>query len=138
VRAERPEEREATWLLPPAPIRELAAHDAIYQLGVETESPEALAAAGLHGVAHAPYVPRDIDGPLTERLRLGAASDGVSLTVISGPSKAGKSRTMLEAATSVLECAWMIAPRDAAALARIARDSLPRELGAGPVCDLAG
>jgi uncharacterized protein len=131
-RAQVCEERQALWWKPPQRVRELAAGDGIYALGVETEAPEALETAGLGGRSHAPYAPRDIDTRLVERLTAAASLDHVSLIIVLGPSKAGKSRTVLEAVRAVLGGAWLIAPRDAASLARLSNDRPPREVEDGP------
>jgi tetratricopeptide (TPR) repeat protein len=131
-RVERGEDRAALWWKPPDLVRELAADDGIYGLGVETEALEALEAADLHGFRHAPYVPRDLDRPLSERLSTAATLNAVTLIVVSGPSKAGKSRTLLEAARVTLGHAWLIAPKDAEALARLARGGPPPEVADGP------
>src|SRR4051794_29719684 len=57
-RAMRREELEALWRRPPMRLREVAIRGVVYELGVETEAPEALEAlAGEH--QRAPYVRRD-------------------------------------------------------------------------------
>jgi tetratricopeptide (TPR) repeat protein len=130
-RAEGREERDTLWVKPPAKVGELTAGEGIYVLGVETEAPEALDAADLHGHEHAPYVPREVDRPLRERLRVAATLDAVTLIVLYGPSKSGKSRTLLEAVQETVSDAWLIGARDAGALARLARGRPPPEIAAG-------
>jgi len=55
-----------------------------------------------------------------------------SLVVISGPSKAGKSRTALEVAAGTLRDAWLLSPKSADAVAMLAKPWPPRGLGDGP------
>ena len=94
------EDRE-TWegllLRGQAIVREVAADDGFYDtLGVETEAEEALAVAGQDQRAHSVYIARDVDSRLTERLETALQSPKTELLILSGPSKAGKSRTLAE------------------------------------------
>ena len=96
---ERAKARE-TWAAllrrSPVPVEEAARDGLFYEIGVDFEVGEALAAIrGAH--EHAPYVERDLDKELRPALRDAGGGVGVALFVVSGPSKAGKSRTLLEA-----------------------------------------
>jgi tetratricopeptide (TPR) repeat protein len=132
VRAERREAHDALWGPRPERVAERVAAEGVYELGVEVEAPEALEAAGLGGRSHAPYIERDIDEALRARLKDAAGRDGVELIVLSGASKAGKSRTLLEAVGAAVPQAWLLQPADAAALAELASTGPPRELRGGP------
>ena len=68
---------------------------------------------------NAPYIERGVDGELRAALAEAAARRDVSLIVLSGPSKAGKSRTLLEAAAAALPDAWLLAPKGPATLAEM-------------------
>ena len=118
-------------------VCEALGSDAMYRFGVEREAPQALARLGLSPEAHAPYLPRaDADARLRERLRAAAACEGVSLVVLAGPSKAGKSRTLAEALQDTLPGAWLLRPASgAAALVMLALAGAPSGIGAG-VCVL--
>jgi hypothetical protein len=113
VARQRAESRE-TWsaLLrrPPERVAELVASAGFYELGVETEAGEALAALGRSDDRHAPYVARDADAELHTRLLAASAGDRAELIVLSGPAKAGKSRTLAEVAARLPD-AWLLAPR---------------------------
>ena len=118
---------EALLLEPPARVSDLAATEAFYRLGVETEAREALEAAGQGDRKHAMYVERDIDERrLRPALRAAATTNAASLIVVRGPSKVGKSRTLLEATAAAVPHAWLLAPQDAAALGKLARGTPPR------------
>ena len=117
---------------PPRTVSDALKFQRIYKLGVETEAPEALRTLGLR-VRHAPYLARPTaDTELQERLRAATDFGGVSLVVIRGPAKAGKSRTLLEGLSQTLPEAWLIRPKDAAALVELGRGGPPSGLGAGP------
>ena len=76
-----------------------------------------------------PYVPRDIDGPLRDRLSA-AADDDVTLIILTGPSKAGKSRTVLEVMRTKLPDARLMVPKNRVALTRLAsREPRPNRTG---------
>jgi hypothetical protein len=97
--------------LPVRPVREVSAYD----VGVDTESPQARAAAG--GGDHPPYVARELDGVLHSALTEAITRGGASLIVLEGLSKVGKSRTLFEAAREALPDAQLVAPqRDAESL----------------------
>ena len=87
--------------VPIAPVRELDPRD----LGVDPEVIEGWA-----------YVDRAVDRELRTSLRAASQCQGASLIVVRGPSKAGKSRTLYQAAREVAPDAWVVAPRDAEAL----------------------
>ena len=132
-RAVKRENEEALWRPGTAPtlVRDTVASDGIYELGVESEAPEALAAVGLEQQRHAPYAPREVDERLRERLTAAAAQAGVTLVIVRGPSKAGKSRTALNALDQAMPNAWLLVPKDRAALAQLARSGVPRGIGPG-------
>jgi hypothetical protein len=78
------------------------------------------------------YVDRAVDASLRTALRDALNVSGPSLIAVRGPSKAGKSRTLYEAARHEAADAWVVAPRDAEAFADLLKlDGLPR-LEAGP------
>lgn len=131
-RAEEMEEREAEWRLPLLRMREIVARGLSYELGVDPEAPDSLALLGLAAEEHPEYVRRWADGKIRDRLREAAADGGASLVVVSGPSKAGKSRTLLEAAHRALENAWVLSPNTAEAVAKLAHSRPPRRVGSGP------
>jgi tetratricopeptide (TPR) repeat protein len=131
LRAEGREERAELWQRPPGKVGALAGGDGAYALGVDTEAREALDAAGLVGLRHAPYVSRDVDGQLRKRIASAASREAASLVILAGPSKAGKSRTLLEAARNVVNDASLIVPRNARALARLSGMRAPSEIGGG-------
>jgi uncharacterized protein YegL/Flp pilus assembly protein TadD len=130
VARQRAESREAWNVLlrrPPEPVAELVASAGFYELGVETEAGEALAALGRSDDRHAPYVARDADAELQARLLAASVGDKAELIVLSGPAKAGKSRSLAEVAARLPD-AWLLAPRTAAGLAALARGQPPREV----------
>lgn len=106
----------------PTSMREAAARDAFYRLGVEYEAPQALALLQLGPDDHAAYIERTVDAEIETRLRAAAAQPGVHLILVAGPSKAGKSRTLLEVAARALPDARLFAPAGAAAFAQLAHD----------------
>jgi hypothetical protein len=119
---------------PPLRVADALAGDGMYKRGVEIEAPDALRSVGLAAELHAPYLPRpSVDGPLREQLEHAAAAFGATLVVLSGPSKAGKSRTLAEALAATLPQAFLIEPADAAALVALANAGPPREVGPEPV-----
>jgi tetratricopeptide (TPR) repeat protein len=136
VRAERREEWDALWRGRPGRVKEVLAGEGIYCAGVETEAREALEAAGLGDARHAPYVERAVDKPLRDRLSAAAVQQKATLIVLSGPSKAGKSRTVLEALRVVADApggalaqAVLFQPEQhAAAFATLAAGLPPPEL----------
>jgi hypothetical protein len=146
IRAQRHETRARLWRggRPPRRVTEALAEDGMYEVGVELEAREALDAAHLTG-RHAPYVERDVDELLRDRLAAASRTPNASIIVLDGPSKAGKSRTVLEALRGVaqqanggLVDALLVEPRDAGALATLAFGPPPREVkSAGAVRRLA-
>jgi uncharacterized protein len=106
--------------------------DYVYRLGVETEAEDALTDLGWAGLRHAPYVGRDVDEKVRNALRQAAAGDGSSLIVVSGRAKSGKSRTLLEAASSELSDAWLLQPSDPKSLGALAQGGPPPELPKSP------
>jgi hypothetical protein len=128
-RAKRAEAAAALWGRPPLRARDVTAE--LYELGVGWEAQEALEALGGE-LEHAPYVERDIDDKLRAALRQAAQRSEPTLVVVSGRSKTGKSRTMLEAAAVTVPDAWLLVPRNPAALATAARGDAPPEATAGP------
>jgi cellulose synthase operon protein C len=129
VSAEKREAREALWRERPRSVAETLSNDGIYAVGVETEAREALQAAGLAHRVHAPYVERAIDEPLRARIEQATARDEVTIILVSGASKAGKSRTLLEALRVAAPEAWLIRPSGAAGLASLARGRPSGQLG---------
>ena len=95
------------------------------------EAAEARAALGVDE-GPVPYLPREVDEELRNALKDAAGRDAARLIVLSGPSKAGKSRTLLEAAASAVGDGLLIVPNDAAALSALAQDAPPPEAGDGP------
>lgn len=129
------ERREAMTLGPAVLLREAASAQRFYDLGVETEANEALARLG--GSPRAAYVRRDVDAELVRALEQSATRERPSLVVVSGPAKAGKSRTALEAAAAAMPDAWLICPASAEALVELARAGCPTsEVGQGQGCVL--
>jgi hypothetical protein len=142
VTAQRHETRSRLWRggRPPRRVSDALADDGMYGLGVEVEAREALEAAQLTG-RHAPYVERDVDEVLRDRLAAASRTANASIIVLDGPSKAGKSRTVLEAlrvvaqpANGGLADAPLVEPKDAAALATLASGPPLRELKARVPC----
>ena len=127
-RAKTRESQELALWFPPVRLRAAAANGTFYEVGVETEAPDALQLLGLQPGDHAEYVRRTVDDALQHRMRGAVARGGAHLIVVAGPSKAGKSRTLLEAAAQVLGEAWLIAPRHASAIAALARGMPPQGL----------
>jgi Flp pilus assembly protein TadD len=128
--AEIREEQEALLRELPVRVKELSATGGFYELGVAPEAPEALEGAGLGDREHAPYVERDIDElELRPALRTAAIKDAPSLIVVYGPSKSGKSRTLLEGAAVTVPDAWLIVPENATALGTLAGGKPPRQIG---------
>ena len=140
VQAQRREAADSLWSRPPMRLKSALADDGMYRLGVDHEAREALEAVGVDD-DHAPYVARDVDAALCERLEEAAGRTGVSLVVLRGPSKAGKSRTLTEALhtlarrpTSAFSDAVLVEParptENPAALVTLASAPPPRELKA--------
>jgi hypothetical protein len=111
---------------------EIVARSLTYELGVDPEAPDSLTLLGLTKDQHPEYIRRRVDSNLCDRLREAAEGGGAALVVVSGPSKAGKSRTLLKAAHRVLENAWVISPNSAEAVSKLARSGPPRAVGSGP------
>lgn len=130
ARAERADEWSSLLARPPARVADALSDNGMYALGVDTEAPEAV----VHfpgAQAHAPYVRRDLDSEVRAALSRAAARPRCHLIVIAGNSKAGKSRTALEAVRDGLRDAWLIVPRDPESLAEIASRGLPHPIGDG-------
>jgi hypothetical protein len=134
-RAEGREAEEEILHLPAARVRDLSKRHKFYDLGVDTESPAALAELGLSNAAHAPYLERDVDQQLRSRMRDAARRSEPTSIVVSGPSKAGKSRTLAEAVVATLPDAWLLAPGDEeprGAFVALARGKPPKKIRSGP------
>jgi tetratricopeptide (TPR) repeat protein len=112
---------------PPARLRELSAYD----LGTDHE------AVGIGTDPDQPeeYVPRDIDARLREMLLAAQQIDGPVMVVLRGASKAGKSRTLFEAASSDqrLRDAFVIAPDGTDGLRQAMDPRLALDLAPGPL-----
>jgi tetratricopeptide (TPR) repeat protein len=121
--------RAALVRRPPIRVREAAATELFYSIGVDAEAAEALAILG-GDYKHAPYLDRDVDEALRSALRTAAGRASATLVVVSGRSKTGKSRTLLEGIAAELEDAWLLWPRDGGALAMLADAGPPREIRA--------
>jgi hypothetical protein len=113
VGAQRREARAALWRRAPCAITVALANDGMYAVGVDKEASEALRIAGVTG-RHAPYVWREVDEALRARLCGAAKERQTTLIVLRGPSKAGKSRTVLEALQAVCRgvLGWRAGRRD--------------------------
>jgi TPR repeat protein len=131
-RAEAREAWEEMLLAPPQRVSEaLEESHGMWSLGVEQEAYEALTQLP-ESPSHAPYIRRDAHEPLCERLHEAAAHNTSTLVVVCGPSKSGKSRLLWEAAREVLSEAWLLRPRSAVALGKLARQGPPRMRGNAP------
>ncbi len=111
VLAERAHWRE-TWraLLARDPllVRELRPADFL-SLGVDAAADEALRELDEPEAKPPRYLPRDIDDTLRASLAEAAGQIGAQLVVLTGHSKAGKSRTALEAASAALgDCSLLV------------------------------
>lgn len=107
--AEREEEVLALLRMP---IRRVAEFDA-RDVGTAPEAPEALAALG---AAEDLYLPRELDDELDLALAEAVDGEGPSFVVVSGPSKAGKTRTLFEAVRRTMPAAALVVPRSAGAI----------------------
>ncbi len=96
----------------------------IYALGVDTEAPDAVAIFK-GSPTHSPYVERDLDSEIQAALSRALESRGPRLVVVSGGSKSGKSRTILEALRAQLGHAWLVVPKDPESLAELAERGVP-------------
>lgn len=124
-RARRREADERLLSFPPMRMRVAATNGTFYKIGVESEAPHSLQLMGLGPTDHAPYLRRSADSQLQLMMNDAVARGGVHMIVLAGPSKAGKSRTLLEVAAQALGDAWLLAPRGAAAIADLARGTPP-------------
>lgn len=131
-RAEEMEKRKSEWRLPLLRMREIVARELTYELGIDPEAPDSLTLLGLAESEHPEYMSREVDGKIRDRLREAIEDGGASLVIVSGPSKAGKSRTLLDSARRILEDAWVISPNTAAAVAKLAHSRPPRGVGSDP------
>jgi tetratricopeptide (TPR) repeat protein len=113
----------------PARVASAVKAEGSYVLGVDTEAPAALDALQLAQGSHPAYLPRLIDEELRKRLHDAGQHDDVSLIVVSGRSKAGKSRTLIHNLSQALSDAWLLTPKTSRALARLARDGPPSGVG---------
>lgn len=86
-----------------------------YELGVDPEAPAAVAELG----GTWSYVGRACDAALDEAIGTAIRARSAGMIVLSGPSKAGKSRTMYEAAVRVAGHARLIAPANRSQLAAL-------------------
>jgi len=110
--AERSRIREAAiapLVRAPIPVSQLRAAD-MYDLGVDLEAHESLKALDIEQ-DNAPYVARDCDRDLREDLAHALRHDEATLVVVTGHSKAGKSRTALEAIRAATAGSWLVVPR---------------------------
>ncbi len=126
------DERRTGWHLPPLRMAEMVDDATLYEIGVDHEAPDSLKLLGVLADGHPEYVPRGMDGQLRERLQEASTETRASLVVVSGPSKAGKSRTALKVAAKTLRDAWLLSPKSADAVAKLAKPWPPRGLGDGP------
>jgi hypothetical protein len=130
-RAKPAEGRRALWARSPLRVRDAVQAGLFYEIGVDMEAPEALGELGVEG-EHVSYIERDVDSLLRPAILDAAERRGVTLVVVQGDSKTGKSRTLLEGVAATLPDAWLLVPRDPAALAAVARGDPPRAVGRGP------
>jgi len=79
-----------------------------YEVGVDPEAPQARGEIG--GGNDPKYLERDRDSELRDALKAARASEQARMVVLSGQSKAGKSRTLFEVAQQVLGDHQLIAP----------------------------
>ncbi|HZV73234.1 MAG TPA: tetratricopeptide repeat protein [Conexibacter sp.] len=125
-RAEAREQRSARLAVRPLRIRELTPGQ-LYELGVDHEAPEALQLLGATS-SNVAYEPRDADRDLRDALTKASARNGVQLIVVTGRSKAGKSRCALEAVSATVPEGWLLAPASVIehpkALAELAAEKL--------------
>ncbi len=96
------------------------------QVGVAPETPEALEAIG-HGDG-SDYLSLDVDDLLDESLAEAREADATQIIVVSGPSRAGKTRALFEAAKRQMPEAYLVAPVDAEAIHDLTTVSFPEEL----------
>lgn len=109
---------EAVVTIDPARVPRLEELSA-YDLGTD---PEALGSGG-----PTPYLAREKDGELDEAIARARCAREPSMVVLRGPSKSGKSRALYESAkrNHELRGAYVLAPRDRHALARLLDDGPP-------------
>lgn len=124
-RAKGGQRSASTWRIDPCTLDRAAADGRFYEIGVEAEAPAVLDLLG-HPASHVPYLQRVVDTRLRQRLEAATQRPGIDLIVLSGPSKAGKSRTLLEVAAQAAPEAFLLAPMDGAAVAALARSGPPR------------
>lgn len=119
------QERAAREWSEPIRIGDAQSRGHFYELGVETEAPQAIDALSGGNSVPTAYRWRRVDEELDRRLGAASGTHGTHLIVLAGPSKAGKSRTLLEAAARQVSGAWLVAPRGADALERLAGSGPP-------------
>jgi tetratricopeptide (TPR) repeat protein len=109
---------EAVVTIDPARVPRLEELSA-YDLGTD---PEAVGPGG-----PTPYLAREKDGELDEAIARARCAREPSMVVLRGPSKSGKSRALFESAkrNHELRAAYVLAPRDRHALARLLDDGPP-------------
>jgi tetratricopeptide (TPR) repeat protein len=107
-RARDRELRDARFAEPPRAIRTMT-RTQLYALGVDGEAPEALAELGVSDTSIA-YQPREVDELLRPALVNACRSGGARLVVLTGRSKAGKSRCALEAVLAAVRDGWLLVP----------------------------
>jgi hypothetical protein len=117
-RAKALEELEERVRVPIGRLRDVDPHD----LGVDPEVIDSWS-----------YVARRVDAALRAALADARGKRKVSLIVVRGPSKAGKSRTLYQAASEVVGDAWMVAPTDAGSLTELIKPGGLPALEFGPV-----
>jgi tetratricopeptide (TPR) repeat protein len=79
------------------------------------------------------YVPRTYDPELRQAVQTAARTNSATLIVLRAPSKAGKSRSLFQAALDTVPNALMIAPVDAAAAGEVIHGTVPRLRRSVPV-----
>ena len=120
LRIEQTDRLESLLRTPIERVRDLSPGKA----GVAPEAPQALTSIGRAGAPE--YLSRDIDEELDGALAKALEQTETSLIVVSGPSKAGKTRALYEAMQRQLPDAHLVAPADADAIDElIAPGALP-------------
>jgi tetratricopeptide (TPR) repeat protein len=107
-RARDRELHDARFVEAPRSIRTMTRRQ-LYTLGVDHEAPEALEQLGVSGTSIA-YQPREVDDLLRPALVNACQSNGARLIVLTGSSKAGKSRCALEAMLATCNNGWLLTP----------------------------
>ena len=126
-------QRVEFYLRPPLQVAQAATSGVFYQIGVGLEAPFALSSLGLTRETHAPYIERDIDADLRRAFEEAIERQAVTLIVVSGHSKTGKSRTLLEASAAVVPLGWLLVPNAPGSLVAIAGQPAPVKRGQEPI-----